>query len=100
MSAWMRPGRLVMTTMRLATAKTSSMLWLITITGWWSLATVLSPALMTYFLVHATGARLTEKYLRGRPGFSEYQQRTSFFTPSPPRSAARRAEILYHSGPC
>ena len=34
------------------------------ITAWWSLATVLSPVLMTYFLVHATGARLTEKYMR------------------------------------
>jgi steroid 5-alpha reductase family enzyme len=64
-------------------------LWLITITGWWSLATVLSPALMTYFLVYATGARLTEKYMKGRPGFSEYQQRTSFFIPRPPRSARR-----------
>lgn len=62
-------------------------LWLITVTGWWPLATVLSPALMTYFLVYATGARLTEKYMRGRPGFSEYQQRTSFFIPRPPRSA-------------
>jgi steroid 5-alpha reductase family enzyme len=62
-------------------------LWLITLTAWWSLATVLSPALMTYFLVRATGARLTEKYMRGRPGFSEYQQRTSFFIPRPPRSA-------------
>jgi steroid 5-alpha reductase family enzyme len=62
-------------------------LWLITITGWRSLATVFSPALMTYFLVYATGARLTEKYMRGRPGFAEYQQRTSFFIPRPPRSA-------------
>ncbi len=62
-------------------------LWLITIAGWWSLATVLSPALMTYFLVAVTGARLTEKYMRGRPGFAEYQQRTSFFIPSRPRSA-------------
>jgi steroid 5-alpha reductase family enzyme len=62
-------------------------LWLITIAGWWSLATVFSPALMTYFLVYATGARLTEKYMRGRPGFAEYQQRTSFFIPRPPRSA-------------
>jgi steroid 5-alpha reductase family enzyme len=61
-------------------------LWLITIAGWWSLATVFSPALMTYFLVYATGARLTEKYMRGRPGFAEYQQRTSFFIPRPPRS--------------
>jgi steroid 5-alpha reductase family enzyme len=62
-------------------------LWLITLADWWSLATVLSPALMTYFLVHATGARLTEKYMRGRQGFAEYQQRTSFFIPRPPRSA-------------
>jgi steroid 5-alpha reductase family enzyme len=61
-------------------------LWLITLSGVWSLATVLSPALMTYFLVHVTGARLTEKYMRGRPGFGEYQQRTSFFIPRPPRS--------------
>jgi hypothetical protein len=65
----------------------SDALWLITITGWWSLATVFSPALMTYFLVYATGARLTEKYMRGRPGYAEYQQRTSFFIPRPPRSA-------------
>jgi steroid 5-alpha reductase family enzyme len=62
-------------------------LWLITLTGWWSVATVLSPTLMTYFLVQVSGARLTEKYMRGRPGFSEYQQRTSFFIPRPPRSA-------------
>ena len=41
-------------------------LWLISIAGWWSLTTVLSPALMTYFLVAVTGARLTEKYMRGR----------------------------------
>ncbi|MGA8332128.1 MAG: DUF1295 domain-containing protein [Mycobacterium sp.] len=62
-------------------------LWLITIAGWWSLATVFSPALMSYFLVAVTGARLTETYMRGRPGFAEYQQRTSFFIPRRPRSA-------------
>lgn len=60
-------------------------LWLITITAWWSLTTALSPLLMTYFLVDVTGARLTEKYMAGRPGFSEYQARTSFFVPRPPR---------------
>jgi steroid 5-alpha reductase family enzyme len=64
-------------------------LWLITIAGWLSLTTVLSPALMTYFLVWVTGARLTEKYMKGRPGFAEYQQRTSFFIPRPPRSARK-----------
>ncbi|WP_420714570.1 DUF1295 domain-containing protein [Mycobacterium sp. Aquia_213] len=64
-------------------------LWLITITGWWSLATVGSPLLMTYFLVYVTGARLTEKLMAGRPGFAEYQQRTACFFPRPPRRAAR-----------
>jgi len=64
-------------------------LWLITINGWVSLATVASPLLMTYFLVHVTGARLTEKLMAGRPGFDEYRQRTAFFLPRPPRSAPR-----------
>jgi steroid 5-alpha reductase family enzyme len=61
-------------------------LWLVSIASWWSLATVLSPLLMNYFLVRVTGARLTEKYMRGRPGFDEYKSRTSFFIPRPPRS--------------
>lgn len=60
-------------------------LWLITLTGWWALPTVLSPLLMTYFLVYATGARRTERYMDGRPGFDEYRARTSFFIPRPPR---------------
>ena len=67
-------------------------LWLITITAWWSLTTALSPLLMTYFLVYVTGARLTEKYMAGRPGFSEYQARTSFFVPRPPRCTPRSAQ--------
>ena len=62
-------------------------LWLISIAGWWSLTTVLSPLLMTYFLVQVSGARLTEKYMAGRPGFDEYKARTSFFVPRPPRLA-------------
>lgn len=61
-------------------------LWLITITGWVSLTTVLSPVLMTYFLVHATGARLAERIMADRPGFGEYCLHTSFFVPWPPRS--------------
>jgi len=64
-------------------------LWLITINGWFALATVGSPLLMTYFLVHVTGARLTEKLMADRPGFHEYQERTAYFFPRPPRSAHR-----------
>jgi steroid 5-alpha reductase family enzyme len=60
-------------------------LWLVTLNGWPALATVFSPMLMTYFLVYATGARLTEKRMAGRPGFSEYCTRTAFFVPHPPR---------------
>ena len=60
-------------------------LWLVTITGWLSLSTVASPLLMTYFLVYATGARRTEKYMADRPGFCEYCARTSFFVPRTPR---------------
>jgi steroid 5-alpha reductase family enzyme len=61
-------------------------LWLASIAGWVSLLTVLSPVLMTYFLVYATGARLLEKHMMDRPGFREYRSRTSFFIPKPPRS--------------
>lgn len=59
-------------------------LWLVTLNGWLALSTVLSPVLMTYFLVHATGARLTEKFMADRPGLAEYRARTSFFIPLPP----------------
>jgi steroid 5-alpha reductase family enzyme len=61
-------------------------LWLTSIAGWPSLATALSPVLMTYFLVYATGARLTERYMAERLGFDEYRSRTSFFVPIPRRS--------------
>jgi len=50
-----------------------------------SVIVVLSPIVMTYRLVYATGGRLTEKYMRNRPGLSEYCSRTSFFVPRPPR---------------
>ena len=60
-------------------------MWLASIAGWISLVTVLSPVLMTYFLVYATGARLTEKYMKNRPGFREYCSRTPSFVPRPPR---------------
>lgn len=60
-------------------------LWLVTVNGWVPLATAVSPLVMTYFLVDVSGARLTEKYMKGRPGFAEYQKRTAYFVPRPPR---------------
>ena len=55
---------------------------------WWVLATVLSPAVMTWFLVFATGAKLLEKTMMQRPGYPEYAARTSMFFPLPPRKSA------------
>ncbi|MGW6375661.1 DUF1295 domain-containing protein [Rhodococcus sp. NPDC055112] len=60
-------------------------LWLVTASVWPGPVTVLSPLLMTYFLVYATGAGLLEKSMARRPGYVEYQRRTGFFFPRVPR---------------
>jgi steroid 5-alpha reductase family enzyme len=55
--------------------------------SWASLATVISPLLMTYLLVWGSGKRLTEKRMvKTRPGYADYAARTSGFLPLPPRS--------------
>ena len=64
-------------------------LWLVSINGWVALATVGSPLVMTYFLVRVSGARLTEWYMKDRPGFAEYQKRTAYFVPRMPRKPSR-----------
>jgi steroid 5-alpha reductase family enzyme len=60
-------------------------IWLVSASAWPGVLTVLSPVAMTYFLVFATGARLLERHLEGRPGYAAYQRRTSYFLPRPPR---------------
>lgn len=60
-------------------------LYLVSASAWPGVLTVLSPVAMTYFLVFATGARLLERHMAERPGYAEYQQRTSYFLPRPPR---------------
>ena len=52
---------------------------------WPGILTVLSPAAMVWFLVVATGARLLETSMAERPGYRQYQERTSFFVPRPPK---------------
>ncbi|GAA1094005.1 DUF1295 domain-containing protein [Tsukamurella spumae] len=64
-------------------------IWLIAASAWPGVLTVLSPVLMTYFLVHATGARLLERFMSDRPGWAAYADRTSFFVPRPPRGENR-----------
>jgi len=60
-------------------------LYLVAASAWPGVLTVLSPVVMTYFLVFATGARLLEKEMSKRPGYPAYQQRTSYFIPRPPK---------------
>ena len=54
----------------------------------WASLTVLSPAVMTYFLVFATGAKLLEQTMMQRAGYPEYAPRTSMFFPLPPKRTA------------
>jgi steroid 5-alpha reductase family enzyme len=53
----------------------------------WAWLTVLSPAVMTYFLVFATGAKLLERSMMQRDGYPDYARRTSMFFPLPPKRA-------------
>ncbi|RJS45606.1 DUF1295 domain-containing protein [Nocardioides cavernaquae] len=64
--------------------------WVLSLTTPWSLLTVIGPLAMTWFLVVATGARLLERHMAGRPGWAEYTARTSMFLPLPPRRGTRR----------
>jgi steroid 5-alpha reductase family enzyme len=50
--------------------------------------TFVSPVVMTYFLVFASGARLLESTMMKRDGYPEYAERTSMFFPLPPRRRA------------
>lgn len=45
--------------------------------------TVPAPAVMSYLLVFATGAKRTEKRMQDRPGYRDYQERIPFFFPRP-----------------
>lgn len=60
-------------------------LWLIAASAWPGVLTVLSPLAMTYVLVQGTGAKLLEQTMSQRRGYPEYQQRTAYFFPRPPR---------------
>jgi steroid 5-alpha reductase family enzyme len=52
--------------------------------AWW---TVISPLLMSWLLMRVSGVSLLEKSLEARrPGYAEYQRRTSAFLPLPPKN--------------
>ena len=64
-------------------------LWIVAAEAWPGVLTVPSPAIMTWFLAFATGARLLESEMAKRPGYADYMRRTSMFLPMPPRRSAR-----------
>lgn len=47
--------------------------------------TLPAPIAMSYFLIHATGAKRTEDRMGERPAYQDYQRRVSFFVPWPKR---------------
>ena len=52
--------------------------------GWW---TILSPALMSFFLIKVSGVELLESDMaERRPGYREYQHSTNAFFPGPPKT--------------
>lgn len=71
-------------------------LWLVTITGWGSLATVGSPLLMTYFLVCASGARRTEMYMGWPPRSRRIQGADRVFRPAPATIGAMMTTVAVH----
>ncbi|MGW4248724.1 DUF1295 domain-containing protein, partial [Nocardia sp. NPDC004722] len=64
-------------------------LWLIAASAWPGVLTVFAPAIMSYLLIHGTGARLLELTMRSRPGYAEYRSRTAYFFPRPPGRFAK-----------
>lgn len=62
-------------------------LWLLSLGSPMGLFAVVSPVLMTYFLVNVTGKALLEKGMRKSRGeaYEQYAARTSGFLPRPPR---------------
>jgi steroid 5-alpha reductase family enzyme len=59
-------------------------IFLVSADAWPGVLTVLSPVVMTYFLVWGTGAKLLERSMAQRPAYREYMERTSAFLPLPP----------------
>jgi len=62
-------------------------LWLVACDHPLGFALLISPLLMTHFLVNVTGKRLLERRLkRANPAYADYIARTSGFVPLPPKS--------------
>lgn len=59
--------------------------WLIAVSAPLGLATVISPAAITFLILRVSGIPMLEEKYAGRPDFEAYKARTSVFFPWPPR---------------
>ncbi len=60
-------------------------IFLVSAERWPGVVTILAPILMTLLLTKGSGARILEKHMSQRAGWSEYAARTSGFFPLPPK---------------
>jgi steroid 5-alpha reductase family enzyme len=60
-------------------------IWALVVDLPWGWMTVISPIGVTFLILRVSGVNLLEELMQSRPGFSEYQSRTSIFIPRPPR---------------
>ncbi|MGI8879544.1 MAG: DUF1295 domain-containing protein [Jatrophihabitans sp.] len=60
-------------------------LFLLAAERWPGVLTMLSPAVIIYLLAFGSGKKLLEKSMAKRPGYADYQHRTSGFIPLPPK---------------
>ena len=60
-------------------------IFLIAISSWSGLWTIIGPTVMTIFLVFISGVRMLEKKYKGRADYDAYKQKTSAFFPMPPK---------------
>jgi steroid 5-alpha reductase family enzyme len=54
-----------------------------TLDTWWL---IISPLTITFFILKISGVTMLEKLMENRPGFADYQRRTSKFFPLPPKT--------------
>jgi steroid 5-alpha reductase family enzyme len=60
-------------------------IFLVAADSWPGIVTIFAPAIMTLLLTKGSGARILEKHMSKRDGWSDYAARTSGFFPLPPK---------------
>jgi steroid 5-alpha reductase family enzyme len=66
-------------------------MYLVAAERWPGLLTLAAPIVMTLLLTRGSGARILEKHMSTRAGWTEYAARTSAFIPRPPKGGSCRA---------